>query len=175
MFSLVALLLLLSGCAETQVQGGTENCGGGTCISGPQPRDQNSGEPRISIEPPLWEIEGETSRQEPEISLSVSTGKGTYGSSEEVEITVLVVSSVQAEDAVISVWGITPYSKNYIENQKTVGLEEGSNTVVFSEKTPRCTSGCGGVKPGAYTMHASVSLGGTVIAEAETEITLVSG
>ncbi len=105
-------------------------------------------------------------------TISVSTDKQSYGSSESVMIVVEVVSSEAVEDTVVRVWGITVSGKNHIESQSSLPLKQGSNMFLFKEQTPQCTSGCGGVHPGKYTVSASVEVAGKKLAESSTEITL---
>ena len=108
-----------------------------------------------------------------EISLSISTDKEEYGSNEEAIITVIASASKGIENVTVKVWGITPYSKNYIESEKTIDLEKGENTITFVETTPYCTVGCGGVYPGSYELYASVEFNGKKLAKTETIITLI--
>ncbi len=90
-----------------------------------------------------------------------------------MRVTVEIVSSEHVETAAAKVWGITPGSYSYANDAKAVDLERGLNVVNFDVKTPNCISGCGGVKPGAYKIFASVELMGEEKGFAETGISLV--
>lgn len=109
-----------------------------------------------------------------EFALEISTDKAEYGSHEEVYINLIISSPENIENALVKVWGIAPRSTNYIEDEQTVSLQRGENTIQFVEETPNCTSGCGGVTPGEYVLYASVDVNSETVAEAETKITLIS-
>ncbi len=160
-FVLAVMLLLLSGCIETEPLQGENN------------GLKQAGEPESNLLPTL-DAPGENADLNAEISLSVSTGKEEYGSHEEAVITVIATASEGIESAVVKIWGVAPYSKNYIESEKTVDLNEGENLIEFVETTPYCTAGCGGVYPGPYDLHASVEANGKELAGAKTTITLAS-
>ena len=154
--------LLLSGCVQSEPAQGEST-------------DLNQTEELGSNLPPTQEAPDETpDLNRVEVNLSVSTDKNEYGSNEEAIITVIASASEGIEKVTVKVWGITPYSKNYIENEKTIDLEKGENTIEFVETTPYCTAGCGGVYPGPYNLYASVEYYGKEIAKAQIEITLTS-
>ncbi len=123
---------------------------------------------------PTKEVSEEYADLNAEIILSVSTDKNEYGSHEEAIITVAAMVSENIEGVTVKVWGITPYSKNYIESEKIVDLIEGENLIEFVEITPYCTAGCGGVYPGPYDLHALIELNGKEIAKTKTSIILSS-
>ncbi len=160
-FVFAVMLLLLSGCIETEPML-EENNG------------LNQAEASESNLLPTQEVPGENTDFNAEINLSVSTEKEVYGSHEDVAITVAAIVSKSVKGVTIKVRGITPYRINYIESEKTVDLNEGKNHVEFVETTPHCTAGCGGVYPGPYDLHASFELNGKEMAEAKTTITLTS-
>lgn len=123
---------------------------------------------------PTPEVLGENAGLNAEISISVSTDKEEYGSHEEAAIAVTANASKSVKGVTVKVWGITPYSKNYLESKKTVDLKEGENLIEFFETTPYCTAGCGGVYPGPYDLHASIELNGKEITRAKITIILAS-
>ncbi len=92
-------------------------------------------------------------------SLSITTCKETYYSREQAEVTVKIISPETTTNSVVRVHGIRPFSRNYIEEEKTVDLKKGENTIVFFVTMPFCTSGCGGVYPGPYDLHAVLENG----------------
>jgi len=147
---LLAGLLLFSGCVADRVEGGREGS------------------------EPIVLGRGEVPLEELELELSVSTGKAVYSSNEDVEIRVEVIASRPAETVGIRVWGISPQGFDYLSAGKSVDLEKGLNVVEFVEKTPYCTSGCGGVNPGSYKIFAAAEVLGEEVVFAETDINLVS-
>ena len=102
-----------------------------------------------------------------------TTDKEVYGSYEEVKMTIVAVSPEAIENAEINVAGINPYQHAYVDESRIVNLSMGENEITFSDKTPSCTSGCGGVYPGPYDITARISVNGTLLAEASLTITLV--
>ncbi len=105
---------------------------------------------------------------------TLTTDKDTYGSHEDMEVSVLVRSSESLENATVSLSGIKPYNRAYVKESKTVNLSRGENEIVFNAKTPYCTSGCGGVYPGPYDINAEILINGEQVANSSTTINLVS-
>lgn len=126
----------------------------------------------------LPEVQGKNNaiiEEEPlAIVLSVSTDRKVYSSREDIQIIVKAAASKQA-NATVKVWGIMPSRRKYIEAEKTLKLKQGYNLIEFSETSPSCTSGCGGVNPGLYAITATVEEDEELIATAETMIELVKG
>jgi hypothetical protein len=116
----------------------------------------------------------ETKNQEIEI-LKFTTDKKTYGSYEEMKISVLLKSPKDVENVAINVFGIMPRVYAYVNESKIVNLKEGENEIVFLTKTPYCTSGCGGVYPGPYDLYAKVFFKGEEVTNSTTTINLVQG
>jgi hypothetical protein len=104
-----------------------------------------------------------------------TTDKEKYGSYEEMKIYVTIKSSKNFGNVKVNVFGIKPHNYAYINDSKIVNLTTGENEIIFSEKTPYCTSGCGGVYPGPYNLHAEVFLDEKLISTSFTTIELVSG
>ena len=102
-----------------------------------------------------------------------STNKETYGSYEEMIVSVVVVSSKNLKNVTINLFGIQPYRFAYINESKTVDIAAGKTQISFAVKTPSCTSGCGGVYPGSYEIHTEVLIDGMVVAKSTKNITLV--
>jgi hypothetical protein len=109
-----------------------------------------------------------------DVTISVSTDKEEYTSYEEIKIVVSAVSSKEIENATVKVWGITPYSRNHIESEKKVQLNEGETVIEFTETAPACTSGCGGVFPGPYNIKVLIQKDETELANAKTGIVLTN-
>jgi hypothetical protein len=107
--------------------------------------------------------------------LNFSTDKKTYGSYEDMKISVLLRSLKNFENVTINVFGIRPRVYAYINESKIVNLEEGKNEIVFLAKTPYCTSGCGGVYPGPYDLFVKVFVNGEEMTTSTTKINLVQG
>ncbi|MEM5836383.1 MAG: hypothetical protein QXY24_01455 [Candidatus Aenigmatarchaeota archaeon] len=114
------------------------------------------------------------SQKHPEIEiLNFATDKNTYSSYEDMKISLLIKSSKDLENVTIRVWGIKPRNYAYINDSKIVNLKEGENEITFTEKTPYCTSGCGGVYPGPYDLNAEVWINGKSVANSTKTINLV--
>ncbi len=102
----------------------------------------------------------------------VSTDKSSYGSSENIMISVGVSSSSEIPEATVKVRGIYAGGMHRISSEESFSLVQGDNSFLFSEKTPYCTSGCGGVHAGQYSITAELEVNGKTIALSETQITL---
>lgn len=105
--------------------------------------------------------------------IKFATNKKTYGSYEEMKISVIVRSSKNFQ-AKVNVSGIKPHSHAYINDSRLVNLTTGENEITFFEKTPHCTSGCGGVYPGPYDLNVEIFVKETLVADSITTINLVS-
>ncbi|MFH1587622.1 MAG: hypothetical protein ABID38_07230 [Candidatus Diapherotrites archaeon] len=164
--ALIVSLILFAGCtASSQKMDENAGCGDEICEIGNETPPENFENAEPVIGPQETEIT---------IALSISTDKESYGSNEEIIIIVTATASKNVENALVKVWGITPGTKNYIEAEETVTLNQGENEIEFIGQTPFCTKGCGGVYPGPYSLHASVEINGEEMAKAETTIELVS-
>ena len=100
--------------------------------------------------------------------------KLNYASYEQVDFSVVVRSSEKIESSTIKLSGIRPYHFYYIDASKTISLSEGENRIIFSETTPECTSGCGGVYPGPYTIYAQLFIDELEVSNSTTIINLVN-
>ncbi len=105
--------------------------------------------------------------------LSFETDKKTYGSYEEIKITAVVKSHIQMQDITARLTGIKPYNYAYIDKSKVIDINSGKNEITFVVKTPHCTSGCGGVYPGPYSVNIELIAGEEVLASSGTTIDLV--
>lgn len=99
--------------------------------------------------------------------------KDKYGSHETVNLTTSVRSNVEGE-FLIKVHGIAPLGYEHVKKEESITLHPGDNKIKTEFKTPRCTSGCGGVKPGDYNIFVEIQKGNETLANASTTITLVS-
>jgi len=104
--------------------------------------------------------------------MSIFPDRYSYRSGETAIVT-LEVSSARSADAVVNIWSSSNTGVMFIDESREVQLKPGSNDVEFSILMPFCTSGCGGVFPGLYTLNASVESGGKVVAVSETTIELL--
>ncbi len=103
----------------------------------------------------------------------LTTDKNTYGSHEDMRVSVLIRSSESLEKATVSLSGIKPYNRAYVKESKIVNLSQGENEIVFNAKTPYCTSGCGGVYPGPYDLNVEILITGGLVVNSSTTINLV--
>lgn len=85
-----------------------------------------------------------------------TTDKKTYASNEELKASLTVLSSGEVKGALVKLTGIKPSNYAYINSSQTVNLIPGKNEIIFTETTPYCTSGCGGVYPGPYNLNIEV-------------------
>ncbi|MEM0360609.1 MAG: hypothetical protein QXK06_04720 [Candidatus Diapherotrites archaeon] len=176
LIALIALALILSGCIQNENASNNPKSNtipSNTPLQTPSPTQTTATQTPQPTTSPKETITA-TPQKKPQASVSISTDKNQYGSNEKATITVTASVSESLKNAKIKIWGIKPYSKNYIESEKVVDLSEGQNTIEFVETTPYCTAGCGGVFPGPYDLFTSVEFNGLELAKAKTEITLVS-
>ncbi|MCX8189879.1 MAG: hypothetical protein N3F05_01475 [Candidatus Diapherotrites archaeon] len=117
---------------------------------------------------------GQISPQKTHVALSIETDKKEYSSNENAKINVIAISSASIPNVKVKIWGIETYTRNYIQDERIVNLKIGDNRIEFNTKMPYCTSGCGGVYPGAYLIHATLEAQGNEIAQAKTEILLLN-
>jgi len=102
------------------------------------------------------------------------TDKENYGSYEKIQFSVKISSKKDIENVEIKITGIQPYQRPYINKSKITNLAAGENIFYIEAETPYCTSGCGGVYPGPYAVHASIFIDGELIVSAENSINLVA-
>ncbi len=157
-FELFLLFLLVFGCTQAKTDSEkNSSCGLKDCNF-----DSNAPEQRL-----------QPKQEALEINMGVFTDKSEYGSHQLAIIIVDANASERVEKAVVKIWGIKPYDRSFIVDEKQLDLQQGNNRIVFTETTPYCTAGCGGVYPGPYDINASVEIGGKEIAVAHATITLV--
>jgi len=183
---LLVAVVVVSGCVEQQPSGPHWTCPDGTIVYDPAgcgegcPNDTKrcldgttvARNPAMNCE---FDNCPKPQEQKLEASISVFTDRQSYGSDEDILITVDIESNKAVQDAEIRVWGITVEGTSRIESSQKVELKTGQNSFLFSEKTPYCTSGCGGIKPGKYAVKAALFVEGGQVAETETFIELTQG
>ena len=103
-----------------------------------------------------------------------TTDKKIYGSYETLTAYLIISSSEEMQDVVIKLTGIKPYNRAYINGSQTVNLNSGENEIIFTEQTPRCTSGCGGVYPGPYDLDIEVFVEENLVASSTVSINLTN-
>lgn len=121
--------------------------------------------------------EVETNQEEIQENLKITdftTDKKTYTSNEGLEASLTVLSSKEIKGVVIKLTGIKPHARSYINGSQTVDLNLGENKIVFTEKTPYCTSGCGGVYPGPYDLNIEIFIKENLIASSTVSINLTA-
>ncbi len=106
--------------------------------------------------------------------ISFESDKESYGSNEKINFNANVISSSDIDNIKLEVNGIKPYNKNYIQVAKIHNLTKGDNNIKFSAKTPSCTSGCGGVRPGSYDINIEVFSGDELMANETLAIELTN-
>ncbi len=106
--------------------------------------------------------------------LSFETGKATYSSYENITFFISIKSPSNKEGVTLSIKGIKPYNRAYINLKEAIELKKGLNNLSFSDKTPHCTSGCGGVYPGPYDINLNVMEGNKTISNDTLTINLIS-
>lgn len=148
---LVLGTILISGCVQ---QGGNE-------ISNKEQANTNEIPSVETTKSPVIEI------------VKFVTDKKTYSSQEQMKILVVVKSSENVESIKASVWGIMPQRYAYVNYSKIADLSGGENEITFFGVTPYCTSGCGGVYPGPYEIHAEIFVEDILTANSTETINLV--
>jgi len=126
----------------------------------------------ISLSTEFFEIANNVTEKDIEI-IEFRTDKDTYSSRENVEISIKITSS-EDRQVTAKIKGIQPLNRPHIESSKKVDIGEGENKINFNEKTPYCTSGCGGVSPGEYNLDIEILDGEEIIVNSTTTINLVS-
>src|SRR5665648_170190 len=100
----------------------------------------------------------DSSSNPPVTSVTLTTDKDTYRSSEEMVITVGITASRDVDTAVVNISGIkNTFERNLLEESKIVSLISGDNLVEFKFETPSC-SNCSGVPPGNHNITAVVAV-----------------
>ncbi len=88
----------------------------------------------------------------------VSADKATYHSAELMNLSVLIHSSSDIEDVVVTAKGVS----GRMNLQKTVNLSAGDNGVSFTYTLPSCNV-CGGIGEGTYDLSCEVSYGNATV------------
>ncbi len=107
------------------------------------------------------------------IIMEFETDKGVYGSHEEMEISAVIASPRNVGNVSVRLTGIKPYSYAYIDDSRTTDLDAGENKLTFFARTPYCTSGCGGVYPGPYSISLELFIGESLVSSSNKTIELV--
>jgi len=131
--------------------------------------------PTPSITPPPTETL--TPKQE-EIEFNISVkefelNKEIYSSREDFNARVVVESAAAVKDVEVKVTGVLVSSGAAIYRAVFTDLKKGENEFFLYQKTPNCTTGCGGVYPGKYEVKVQVLREKEVLAEQSREIELV--
>ena len=85
------------------------------------------------------------------VSLSLSSDRKVYHSSELVKLTAFIYSDSRMENVTVRVNGIN----GRLNQRKTLDLKPGMNEVTFTYRLPRCNV-CGGIRPGNYELSCEV-------------------
>ena len=101
------------------------------------------------------------------------TDKNAYGSNEDIEFSLIISSQDELKSAVITISGIKPSQRAYINESVYLDINPGENPIMVSSQTPFCTKGCGGVYPGPYEIKAEVLIGGSLITHSSLTINLI--
>jgi hypothetical protein len=88
--------------------------------------------------------------------IEFKTNKEIYSSREELNAEIIVKSNLDFDNIVVRFYGISVYSRYYIQDEKEIFLVKGENNINFNVITPSCTSGCGGVYPGPYDLFIDI-------------------
>lgn len=95
-----------------------------------------------------------TTLQQLQVETNLLLNREIFHSNELMNITVLIQSSTDLENAYLRVYGIK--SRTYrLEKTQTINLSEGLNAITVPYRTPRCT-GCAGISPGGYEITADL-------------------
>ncbi|MCW1301475.1 MAG: hypothetical protein QW507_03370 [Candidatus Nanoarchaeia archaeon] len=111
-----------------------------------------------------------------EVNLSIlefSTDKESYSSFEDMYVKITIWSKSYLNNVSVDLIGIKARGYAHINDSRLVTLSPGRNEILFVEKTPYCTSGCGGVYPGPYQIEVKVYYGGKLIANSSKLIQLM--
>ena len=101
----------------------------------------------------------EMAAEDVEISiLSLSADKDIYHSAELMNLSVLIHSSSDVEDVVVTAKGVS----GRMNLQRTVNLSAGENDMSFTYTLPRCNV-CGGIREGTYELGCEVSYGNKTV------------
>lgn len=118
----------------------------------------------IQEEPVTTEPNDSSQEQKDFEVVSFVTGRDSYGSSEEADF-MIEVYSPEKINSTIMITGVSPYGRPKMKEIEEQELNKGMNSIVIKSKTPSCTTGCGGVKPGNYTMTLKVTAGKKILLE----------
>ena len=88
----------------------------------------------------------------------VSADKDIYHSAELMNLSVLIHSSSDIEDVVVTAKGVS----GRMNLQRTLNLSAGENGVSFTYTLPRCNV-CGGIGEGTYDLSCEVSYGNKTV------------
>jgi hypothetical protein len=101
------------------------------------------------------------------------TDKKSYSSREKIFFSVNIVAERDVENAQVKVSGIKPYQTPYINEIRPVNLKKGENKIIVEAIAPSCTTGCGGIYPGAYDVIAELFVENILIDRSTSSINLV--
>jgi len=119
----------------------------------------------------------ETNQKETQENLIIkdfATDKKTYKSREELKVSLIILNTGEVKEATVRLTGIKPYNHAYINSSKAIDLISGENEIIFTEITPYCTSGCGGVYPGPYNLDIEMFTEESLVASSTISINLTN-
>ena len=101
-----------------------------------------------------------------------SVPKNVYHSNENMNVTLVVRSPSNFENATLKIYGI--YSRRYRLNETVqFNLSKGVKIVSFDYTTPSCF-GCAGIQPGEYNITAELLVGGKIVDNKTIEVLVQS-
>ncbi len=182
----LAIVFLLGGCAQAEQDNGSaapETSGATNEISpdlqsgGQSDEDVDDAGSGPEAEPNATDEQPDAQNIEEPLAVSIvsfTSDEQVYGSSDKMVFSIVINSSAAVENASISIHGIKPYRRAYVDDTKTAALDFGTNSINFTETAPYCTSGCGGVYPGPYEINAQVFVDDVIVANSSITVNLVS-
>ncbi|MFT4303985.1 MAG: hypothetical protein ACMXYG_05435 [Candidatus Woesearchaeota archaeon] len=104
--------------------------------------------------------------------IEFKSDKEVYSSREDIKFTLIFNSNIENKELSLNINGIRPINYEYIKLFQIYKLKLGRNEVKMTGTAPYCTTGCGGVTPGAYEIIATLKDEEMVIAQKSTVINL---
>jgi len=99
----------------------------------------------------------------PALTLSLSSDKTVYHSSEEMELRAMIESGTATDNLTVRVYGIKDSRGNFrVSGERVISVEPPGKTETFTFSMPSCY-GCAGVTAGDYEITFEVERDGQVI------------
>lgn len=132
------------------------------CVSVSETSNQGLREPEITLvgETQLTQSPGAPIENVDISVIEVSADKDTYHSSENMNLSMIIRTSADIDEVMVTAKGIN----GRMNLQKIMNLTAGDNGVSFSYTLPRCNV-CGGISAGSYDLSCEVSYGNTTVKE----------